>query len=293
LTSLTREVIDWLASVLGPYPAEGAVRRLPASTSSVLVLEGGQVLRWYEDGRFLEEEPEAIARESAALTALAGSGIPAPRLIAASERAPAALLMTRLAGSPDLDLPEPTALVDLLDAIHAVPPGPMARWSYHGYHEGRDLATAAAATPAVGPGRPPDDHRPAGRSAVFIHRDFHPGNLLWTVGVDRRRRLGQRCVGPAEVDAAHLRVNLAVLEDVANADRVVAGDPAWDIEASFGFLDWGPGTRSRRGRARGRSRCRDRPDQARGLRRPGARAAGLTTGQRSASVVAWRTASIC
>ena len=41
------------------------------------------------------------------------------------------------------------------------------------------------------------------------------------------------------MDTAHLRVNLAVLEDVAKADRVVAGDPAWDIEAAFDFLDWG------------------------------------------------------
>ena len=77
-----------------------------------------QVLRWYDDGRFLEEEPDAIPREVAALTALAGSGIPAPsRLIAASERAPAALLMTRLAGSPDLDIPDPSAVIDLLGAI--------------------------------------------------------------------------------------------------------------------------------------------------------------------------------
>jgi aminoglycoside phosphotransferase (APT) family kinase protein len=242
LTSLTPEVIDWLASVLGSYPADGAVARLPASTSSVLVLDGGQVLRWYDDGRFLAVEPDAIAREAAALTALAGSGVPAPRLIAASERAPAAVLMTRLVGSPDLDIPDPAATIDLLDAIHAVPPGPMTRWSYHGYHEDRDLARpgwwrdaglwerAASQTTTARPGG----------TAVLIHRDFHPGNLLWS----GRALTGivdwvNACVGPAEVDTAHLRVNLAVLEDVPNADRVVAGDPAWDIEAAFDFLDWG------------------------------------------------------
>ena len=150
--------------------------------------------------------------------------------------------MTRLAGSPDLDIPDPAAIVDLLEAIHAVPPGPVARWSYHGYHEGRDLARpgwwrdAALWDRAV---RQTTTARPHG-PAVFIHRDFHPGNLLWS----GRTLTGivdwvNACVGPAEVDVAHLRVNLAVLEDVANADRVVAGDPAWDIEAAFGFLDWG------------------------------------------------------
>jgi len=242
LTSLAPEVIDWLAGVLGSYPADGPLTRLPASTSSVLVLDGGDVLRWYEDDRFLAEEPDAIAREVAALTALAGSALPAPRLIAASERAPAALLMTRLPGAPDLEIPDPAAVADLLEAIHAVPPGRLARWSYQGYHEGRHLARpgwwhdAGQWDRAV---RQTTAARPHG-PAVLIHRDFHPGNLLW-----RGRALTgvvdwvNACVGPADVDAAHLRVNLAVLGDVANADRVVAGDPAWDVEAAFDFLDWG------------------------------------------------------
>ena len=243
MTSLTPEVTDWLASVLGSFPADGAVMRLPANTSSVLVLGGGEVLRWYDDGLFLEEEPDAIAREAAALTTLAGSGVPAPRLIAASERAPAALLMTRLAGSPDLDIPDPAAIVDLLEAIHAVPPGRLARWSYRGYHEDRDLARpgwwrdAGLWDRAV---RQTTTARPSG-PGVFIHRDFHPGNLL----SDRSRTRPASSTGstPASVRprsiTAHLRVNLAVLGDVANAERVVAGHPAWDIEAAFDFLDWG------------------------------------------------------
>jgi len=118
----------------------------------------------------------------------------------------------------------------------------VAGWSYHGYHEDLDLARpgwwrdAGLWDRAV---RQTTTARPHG-PAVFIHRDFHPGNFLWS----GRALTGvvdwvNACVGPAEVDVAHLRVNLAVLEDVANADRVVAGDPAWDIEAAFGFLDWG------------------------------------------------------
>ena len=46
------------------------------------------------------------------------------------------------------------------------------------------------------------------------------------------------CVGPAEVDAAHCASTSLALR-TAYADRVVPGDPAWDIEAAFGFLDWG------------------------------------------------------
>jgi aminoglycoside phosphotransferase (APT) family kinase protein len=150
--------------------------------------------------------------------------------------------MTRLAGSPDLDIPDPAAIVDLLEAVHAVAPGRLAGWSYHGYHEDRDLARpgwwhdAGLWDRAV---RQTTTARPSG-PGVLIHRDFHPGNLLWTGGaltgiVD----WVNACAGPAEVDTAHLRVNLAVLGDVANADRVIPGDPAWDIEGAFDFLDWG------------------------------------------------------
>jgi aminoglycoside phosphotransferase (APT) family kinase protein len=241
VTSLTPEVVDWLTSTLGSRATGRVVERLPASTSSVLVLEGDLILRWYDDPGFLEEEPDAIPREAAALTALAGSAVPAPRLIAASERAPAALLMTRVAGSPDLAIRDPVAVLDLLGAIHAVPPGPLARWSYHGYHEGRDLVRPAWWRDAElweRAVRQTNSVRPTG-PGVLIHRDFHPGNLLWTrMAVTGVVDWVNACVGPAEVDAAHMRINLASIEDVVYADRVVPGDPAWDIEAAFGFLDW-------------------------------------------------------
>ena len=149
--------------------------------------------------------------------------------------------MTRLVGSPDLAIPDPAAVTDLLDAIHDVPAGPLARWSYGATTKAgtwpgppwwRDAQTWERAV------RQTSTARPTG-PGVLIHRDFHPGNLLWT-GPDITGIVDwvNTCVGPAEFDAAHMRVNLAVLEDVANADRVVPGDPAWDIEAAFGLLDW-------------------------------------------------------
>ena len=241
MISLPPEIVDWLASALGSHEAIRVVTRLEAATSTVLALDGDLVLRWYEDSSFLEEEPDAIPREVAALTTLAGSAVAAPRLIAASERAPAAVLMTRLAGAPELGIPDPAVAVDLLEAIHAVPPGPLARWSYRGYHEGRNLARpvwwrdAGLWERAV---RQTSTARPTG-PGVLIHRDFHPGNLLWA-GPELTGVVDwvNACVGPAEFDAAHLRVNLVVLEGLENADRVVPGDPAWDIEAAFGFLDW-------------------------------------------------------
>jgi Ser/Thr protein kinase RdoA (MazF antagonist) len=84
--------------------------------------------------------------------------------------------------------------------------------------------------------RPPQEAR-----RVFLHRDFHPGNVLWS----RHRVSGvvdwvSSCVGPPEVDLAHCRYNLAVnAGSMAAADRFLAiwqsmtgsGDyhPYWDL----------------------------------------------------------------
>ena len=123
---------------------------------------------------------------------------------------------------------------------------------------------------ALGPGRPPDDTaRPHG-PGVFIHRDFHPGNLLWSGSrADWRRRLGERCVGPAEVDAAHLRVNLAILwrspTPTASWPATRPGTSRRPSASSIG----GPGRRDRGvARPAAGARCRHRrPEPARGVRR--------------------------
>ena len=238
MTLLAPDIEAWLGPLGGP-PAE-----LPASTARLLSFEtDGLVLRWYEDRRFLEEEPEAIPRETSALAALLGSGVPAPRLIRASERDPAAVLMTRLPGKPDFAVPDPNAIEDLLAAIHAVEPGSLARWTYRGYHEGVALPRpawwrdGALWDRAV---RQTETARPTA-PGVLIHRDFHQGNILW-IGdvVSGVVDWVNACVGPAAFDVAHLRVNAAALDGQATVDRLFPADPAWDIEAAFGLLDWGP-----------------------------------------------------
>jgi hypothetical protein len=79
--------------------------------------------------------------------------------------------------------------------------------------------------------------------ARFIHRDYHPTNVLWAGG----RLSGvvdwpNACLGPAAVDVAHCRANLAQLYGTAVADHFLhtyeqaAGgmfvyDPYWDVRA--------------------------------------------------------------
>ena len=87
---------------------------------------------------------------------------------------------------------------------------------------------------AAGP--PPDDR------ACFIHRDYHPGNTLWTGG----RLTGVvdwigGSWGPPSVDLGHMRVNLTADLGLAVADRFLAAHraltgfdhhPWWDVAAT-------------------------------------------------------------
>jgi aminoglycoside phosphotransferase (APT) family kinase protein len=243
----------WVNTAIGPDELVVAARDLPGATSSALYdlttmtrlgAKRHLVLRWYPDDAVFVDEPQAIEREAAALDALAGTDVPAPRLVGVLPRdvaPPAAILMTHLAGSASFELADPEAVRDVLEAIHAVDPSPLAGYRYAGYHEGfelirppwwRDTATWDRAVTRTLTARPTGQDR-------FIHRDFHPGNLLW---------LGPRltgvvdwvnaCVGPVGIDVAHCRLNLAILWGPERADAILAGDPAWDIEAAFSGFDW-------------------------------------------------------
>jgi aminoglycoside phosphotransferase (APT) family kinase protein len=234
---VTPDVHVWLAAHGVPTPR--SIRRLEAATTADLLAIDDLVLRWYAGGTFLVEEPDALRREVAALTALADTRVPAPRLVAWSAEPPA-VLMTRLPGGRRLELAEPGAVRALLERIHSVDPEPLARWSYRGYHEGVDLppprwwrdSVLWDRAARISSGGPPADE------AVFVHRDFHPGNLLWTSNViSGVVDWGNACRGPAAFDLAHYRVNVATLVGPDVADTAFPGDPAWDIEAALGFVD--------------------------------------------------------
>lgn len=244
---LSIEVTDWFRAAVGPRWTIRQVTPLEASSATVLAVEverdgaGRRLVLRLHDQPWFVEEAQAIAREAAALTLLADADIPAPRLVAWSEHGPSALLMTFVAGVPELAMPDPGAVRDLLEQVHDLPTERLSAWTYRGYHEGHDLARPAwwhdpkTWDRAV---RQTETVRPA-TDPVVIHRDFHPGNVLW---VDRRLSgvvdWVDACTGPAAFDASHMRANVAVLQGPEATDRVIAGDPAWDIEAAFGFLDW-------------------------------------------------------
>jgi aminoglycoside phosphotransferase (APT) family kinase protein len=234
---VTPDVRAWLAEHGVPTPR--SMGRLEAATTADLFGIDDVVLRWYAGGTFLVEEPDALRREVAALTALADTRVPAPRLLAWSAEPPA-VLMTRLPGEHRLDVADPGAVGALLEWIHGVEREPFDRWSYRGYHEGVDLPPPRWWRDSVlwdRAVRISSDGPPA-CEAVFIHRDFHPGNLLWTSNdISGVVDWANACLGPAAFDVAHYRVNLATLVGPDVADTEFPGDPAWDIEAGLGYVD--------------------------------------------------------
>ncbi len=238
---LPPEAHAWLTSLGVPEPQ--SIRQFSSARTADLIAIDDLVLRWYGGGIFLEVEPDAIAREVAVLTALATTSVPAPRLVAWGEDPPV-VLTTLVPGETRTDLPDPGALRAVLDAIHAVDPGPLTAWTYRGYHLGTDLRRPAWWRDAnlwdqlV---RRTADSRPTA-PAVVIHRDFHPDNVLWTgSAITGVVDWGNACLGPAAFDVAHYRVNLAQLHGPDATDALLPGDPAWDIEAALGYIDWWDG----------------------------------------------------
>jgi aminoglycoside phosphotransferase (APT) family kinase protein len=222
---------------------------LPGSTTteqSLVMADDGRelVVRRYSIAAVLADDPAMPEREAAALRALAGHGLPVPELVEARVDAGVpVVVMTRLPGQVELDLPSPSALLGVLGHVHAVPPGPVATWRYRPY-----LADASPRRPAWWPDEGTFERAAdvatspwAGGPDVFLHRDFHPGNILWLDGqVSAVVDWSSACVGPAAVDVAHCRVNLALLRDSSAADAFDTGEPSWDVRAALDFLPWSP-----------------------------------------------------
>ena len=184
-----------------------AVSPLRGGTSSAvhaLTFAGGRelVLRRFVRTDWLAEEPDAPAREVAALEIAERCAVPTPRLVAAdqegAEAGDPAVLTTRLPGAvvwrPPAVEPFLEGLAALLPAIHDTPAAPGDLPAYAPYRLETDEPPPAArdrgvwqAAFALCAAEPP----PA--PAVFLHRDFHPGNVLWADGRGHgARRLGER-----------------------------------------------------------------------------------------------------
>lgn len=223
----------------------------------------GVLRRWVRPEWAIEDPESSPEQEIATYDLLAGSAVPAPRLLAGDPAGEScdvpAILLTRTPGRrrvrPLRMAPFLRGLAAVLPQVHSVDPSRAARTvpPYRHYYELDQLvvpawwsrpeiwerATALAAMP------------PSIRSSVFIHRDYHQGNTLWRTGkltaiVDWT----SASFGPPEVDIAHMRTNLALSFSLEAADefrdayRSIAGapphDPWWDMRMALDFIPDAP-----------------------------------------------------
>lgn len=258
------EALAWATGALRPGARVVDVVALGGGTSSAVHALHAEdrsgrrcsfVLRRFVRSDWLAEEPDLAEREAAALEVARGCPIPTPELVAVDPHGEAAgvpaVLMTRLPGSTRGNPPDLEAFLRQLAAalpqLHATPlPSGVRLPSYRPYEPHIRHPPSWAAWPEhwqqaielfEGPA-------PATEQA-FIHRDFHPGNVLWARG----RLQGvvdwvNASVGSPDADVGHCRVNLAARFGPPAADRFLAlflsaagrtsYHPYWDVVAALG-----------------------------------------------------------
>ena len=257
------QALGWAAARLGgPVISARVLRGGMSSAMHLLTVRGsgGQrrhaVLRRYVRLELNAEEPDMAVREARALRMAESVGVPTPSLLAVDpaggEAGVPAVLMSRLPGRVDWWPSEMDrwlrGLAGVLPHIHAAPlppagvlprlaPYPQASYQPPGWARYPAVWERAA---EISQGAVPI------LPAVLLHRDFHPGNVLWRRGavcgvVDW---VGA-CTGPAVADVAHCRVNLLT----AGADAAGRFTAMWqsaagtvyhplaDVVAIIGFLD--------------------------------------------------------
>ena len=193
-----------------------------------LTLDDGTALvqRTFVKPFFRNAGPGLLAREASVLALLAGQEcIPAPDVVAVDATAEhcdhPTLLMPALPGRVRVDEEDLDRCLDLLAAqlvrIHGVVPDERPR-TYQAWTSPERVRTPDGplwerAVDMIRRDPPPYD-------GCFLHRDFHPGNVLFTGAGPELRITGvvdwvETSWGPADLDVAHCSTALALLHGPA------------------------------------------------------------------------------
>jgi aminoglycoside phosphotransferase (APT) family kinase protein len=261
----------WTAAAVGPGSRVVSVRRLAGLSSAVhaLVVQNSRqvphefVLRRYVRREWLRREPDLAEREAQVLGILQSTAVTAPRLIACDPRGDhcdvPAVLMTRVAGRPrwrGADVAVfASRLAEALVRVHSVllPSDTVTMLRPYRPHNQHLLLSVPkwAAVPSIwewalelysGPAR-------GGTCTALLHRDYHPGNVLWRGDVvSGIVDWANASVGCVNADLGHCRMVLALSSGQESAERFLrayfsasgnrGGDyhPYWDVVAAIGVL---------------------------------------------------------
>jgi aminoglycoside phosphotransferase (APT) family kinase protein len=246
---------QWVERVARPIRSVVRLRGGWSSEMRLLEVEGSGgaellVLRYFTKPKFLRHAEAMLQREAATLDRLAGTSVPVARTIAVDSRgdecAFPSLLRTCLPGA--IQLQDDGAanrcdlLAQLLVEIHKVVVRDTTRPRTYQAWTRPDLVRV-----------PPNTQRPElwaraidiiradppAHDACFLHRDFHPGNVLF----DAQQQVSgvvdwvETSWGPADLDVAHCSTSLALLHGVtcgiefAERYRTAGGRLAVDLAA--------------------------------------------------------------
>lgn len=259
------DTLAWVAESIGRGSRVVGHRRMTGGVSSavhrVTVEQHGVrtfvVLRQYPGGLGLQE---SLEREITNLEVVAGSGLPVPSVLAAdlagaSTGGTPSLLMTRLPGHVDLSPAEPrswmTRIAEVGVALHSLdlPAQTFRPWTDSWIApRGAFRVPAGAQQPAVWKAAfdvmaapPPKD------TAVFLHGDFLPVNMLWSRGrLTGLTDWNSIHRGSRAIDVGHFRRYVAALHSSEWAEQLrrlyesIAGvtlDPWWDLYALLHYDD--------------------------------------------------------
>lgn len=218
----------WVAKQLDPGRSVADSRLLSGGWSSQmrrLTLDDGTALvqRAFVKPFFRHHGPGLLAREASVLALLAGQdGIPAPDFIAVDTTAEhcdhPTLLMSALPGRVRVDEDDLDRRLDLLAAqlvrVHGVVPVERPR-TYQAWTSPERVRTQGG--PLWKRAVDVISHDPPPYEGHFLHRDFHPGNVLFTGAGPTLRITGvvdwvETSWGPADLDVAHCSTALALLQ---------------------------------------------------------------------------------
>ncbi|HUF83719.1 MAG TPA: phosphotransferase [Acidimicrobiia bacterium] len=252
--------MNWVTQSIGAGSEVVSVRALPSSwlanhavdvvdrhgTTHALVLR-----RWARPGWEIGDPEMTAAHEAGVLELLADSPVPAPDLVAADPDADVCdvptLLITRVSGQPPPTRPRDRSsflkqLAAALPAIHALDHRGLVHPYSHYYEPERLRVPTQSERPELWERAIEVFDNPVpDTETCFIHRDYHPGNTLWSDG----RLAGivdwtAASVGSPAIDLAHMRLNLArdvgleAADEFAAHHRRIAGQsfeyqPYWDV----------------------------------------------------------------
>ena len=187
-----------------------------------VILRHVSVERWGEIGR------QHVICEALGCRLMEGSSLPAPRLIASdpdgSRTGDYANLTTRLPGRVrlgPLNLDAIDELAKIAVIIHGTPVANDLRPRQYEFWTPDDLVVPSWTSRPELWRRAIDifNQGPPSTRHGLVHRDFHPGNILWEG--DRITGVidwAETSWGPPDLDVVHSRANFAMLHDFESAD---------------------------------------------------------------------------